>query len=72
LQIFARQNVKDADRAHLICVIKLHHISTSWQRSCGAAFFGLEDYSAKKINKSQEQNMACPRAAIMSLRKIAR
>jgi len=37
----------DTDRAPLICVIKLHHIPTSWQRSCGAAFFGVENYSAK-------------------------
>jgi len=22
-----------------MCVIKLHHIPTSWQRSCGVAFF---------------------------------
>ena len=43
LQIFAPQNVREADRAPLICVTKLHHIPTSWQRSRGAAFFGLED-----------------------------
>jgi len=49
-QIFAPQNVGDTDRASLICVIKLHHIPTSWQRSRGAIFCGLEDLSAK--NKS--------------------
>jgi len=48
LQIFAFENVGDTDGAPLICVIKLHHIPTSWQRSRGAAFFGLGDYSAKK------------------------
>ena len=35
----------------LICVIKLRHIPTSWQRSCGVVFFSLEDYSAKKNKK---------------------
>ena len=47
LQIFATQNVGNTDRAPLICVVKLHHIPTSWQRYRGTAFFGLEDYSAK-------------------------
>ena len=43
LQIFAPQNVGDTDRAPLICIIKLQHILASWQRSCRAAFFGVED-----------------------------
>jgi len=35
LQIFTCQNVGDKDRARLICILKLHHILTSWQRSTG-------------------------------------
>jgi len=52
LKIFAPQNAGNSDKAFsLICVIKLHRIPTSWQRSRGVAFFGVEDYSATKINK---------------------
>jgi len=44
LQIFAPQNVGIQIGPPLICVTKLHHIPTSWQRSRGTAFFfGLED-----------------------------
>jgi len=35
LQIFTSQNVGDKDRARLICILKLHHIPTSCQRSTG-------------------------------------
>jgi len=49
LHIFAPPNVRDTHGSPLICILKLHHILTYWQRSRESEFFGLKDQSAKKI-----------------------